>query len=286
MEEFPLELSSQVEKGRYVNLPRPSDGNDRAFILGYEECAPDYIIERAGFPYWTLEFVLGGHGFFRDGEQFRELTFGGVYTYGPGVSQHFGNDRDRPFRKYFIVRSGPEYPELWREIGLEPGKLFLLGNPTPVVSVFDQLLEQGQRNDAHTSKIIASLEEVLIALVARHLGLSKTDRSRSRKVYEMAMEILLREYKSLHTLTDLAERSGYTSEYLCRIFKKYHGESPYQVLLHRKMSAAWLLLHDGQLQVGAVGRELGYEDPLHFSRVFRKVMGCSPSSVMSNQIDS
>ena len=49
----------------------------------------------------------------------------------------------------------------------------------------------------------------------------------------------------------------------------------YQVLLHRKMSAAWLLLRDGQLQVGAVGRELGYEDPLHFSRVFRKIMGCA-----------
>jgi AraC-like DNA-binding protein len=45
------------------------------------------------------------------------------------------------------------------------------------------------------------------------------------------------------------------------------------------MSAAWLLLRDGQLQVGAVGRELGYEDPLHFSRVFRKIMGCAPSSV-------
>jgi AraC-like DNA-binding protein len=286
MEEFPLELSSQVEKGRYANLPRPSDGNDRAFILGYEECAPDYTIERTGFPFWTLEFVLGGHGFYKDGEQVRELSFGGVYTYGPGVSQYFGNDRDRPFRKYFIVRSGTEYPELWRNAGLEPGRLFLLGNPSPVVSVFDQLVDQGQRSDAHTSKIVASLEEVLIALVARHLGLSKADRSRSRKVYELSMEILLREYKNLHTLADLAERSGYTSEYLCRIFKKYHGESPYQVLQHRKMSAAWLLLHDGQLQVGAVGRELGYEDPMHFSRVFRKVMGCSPSSVMSNQIDA
>jgi AraC-like DNA-binding protein len=38
-------------------------------------------------------------------------------------------------------------------------------------------------------------------------------------------------------------------------------------------------LRDGQLQVGAVGRELGYEDPLHFSRVFRKIMNCAPSSV-------
>lgn len=286
MEEFPLELSSQVEKGRYANLPRPSDGNERAFILGYEECTPDYTIERNEFPFWTLEFVVGGHGFYREGAQVRELRFGDVYTYGPGVPQYFGNDQDRPFRKYFLVRSGQVYPDLWREAGLAPGRLYPLGNPTSVVPIFDQLLDQGQRSDAHTSKIVSSLEEVLMALIARHLGLSQGDRSRSRKVYELSLQILQREYKSLHTLADLAERSGYTSEYLCRIFKKYHGESPYQVLLHRKMSAAWLLLHDGQLQVGAVGHELGYEDPLHFSRVFRKVMGCAPSSVMSNQSDT
>ncbi|MFT4902162.1 MAG: hypothetical protein ACI81V_001447 [Lentimonas sp.] len=31
--------------------------------------------------------------------------------------------------------------------------------------------------------------------------------------------------------------------------------------------------------LGAVGQELGYEDALHFPRVFRKIMGCAPSSV-------
>ena len=286
MEEFPLELSSQVVKGRYANLARPSDGHERAFIIGYEECTADYTIERNEFPFWTLEFVVGGHGFYRENNQIRALSYGGVYTHGPGVAQFFGNDQDRPFRKYFMVRSDREFPELWREAGLEPGRLAHLGDSTPVVAIFDQLLDQGQRSDAHTAKIVSSFEEVLLALIARHLGLSKEDRSRSKKVYELAMEILLREYKSLHTLSDLAERSGYTSEYLCRVFKKYHGESPYQVLLHRKMSAAWLLLHDGQLQVSAVGRELGYEDPLHFSRVFRKIMGCTPSSVMSNQSET
>jgi AraC-like DNA-binding protein len=279
MKTFPLELSPQVRQGRYANFSRATDSADHIFMAGYEECAPDYFIERSDFPFWTLEVVVGGHGSFREGRQLRRLRHGSVFTHGPGVVQHFGNEAERPFRKYFFVRGGAPFPKAWQAVGLRPGKVLQLGDVASLVGILDKIVDEGQQSDVQTAQVVDGLEAVLLALIARHQGSASGEKSASRVVYDLAMEILLREYKSLHALSDLAERSGYSSEYLCRIFKKYHGESPYQVLLHRKMSAAWLLLRDGQLQVGAVGRELGYEDPLHFSRVFRKIMGCTPSSV-------
>jgi AraC-like DNA-binding protein len=240
---------------------------------------PDYFIERNGFPFWTMEVIVGGHGFYREGKQMRRLRHGSVFIDGPRVSQHFGNEADRPFRKYFFVRGGAELPEVWHAIGLQPGRVLQLGDASSLVGILDKIVDEGQQSDVQTAQVVDGLESVVLALMARHQGSATGEKSASRVVYDLAMDILQREYKNLHALSDLSKRSGYSSEYLCRIFKKYHGESPYQVLLHRKMSAAWLLLRDGQLQVGAVGRELGYEDPLHFSRVFRKVMGCTPSSV-------
>ena len=248
-------------------------------MVGYEECAPEYSIDRSDFPFWTLEFIVGGQGFYQEGHLQRRVTHGAVFAYGPGVGQRFWNETERPFRKYFMVSGGREFPLAWQEAGVEPGRLLQLGNATPVVAIFDQMLDEGARSDSQTPSIISGLGAVLLAQVSRYKGTARGDRSRSRKVYDISMEILQRDYRSLHSLADLAQRSGYSSEYLCRIFKKYHGDSPYQVLLHRKMSAAWLLLRAGQLQVGAVAKELGYDDPLHFSRVFRKVMGCAPSSV-------
>ncbi len=282
MQEFPLELSPHIVKGRYAILPRgDSLMSGGVFMLGFEECAPEYRIERKNFSFWTLEFVAGGQGFYEEGGVQRRLRHGSVFTYGPHVAQHFGNEPKRPFRKYFMVCGGQSFPRIWHDSGLEPGRLIQLGNAAPIVSIFDHMLDEGTQSDALTLNVIAGLEQVLLALLARHRVKAHGDKSRSRKVYELAMDILQCDYRSLHSLADLAKRTGYSGEYLCRIFRKYNGESPYQVLLHRKMSAAWLLLRDGQLQVGAVARELGYEDQLHFSRVFRKVMGCSPSSVQT-----
>ncbi|MGB0416491.1 MAG: AraC family transcriptional regulator [Coraliomargarita sp.] len=280
MENSSFELSRHVKRGRYANLQRDSDLFDGVFMLGYEECAPDYIIERKSFPFWGLEFIAGGEGFYREGDQPRVVRHGTVFTYGPGIDQHWGNRSDRPFKKYFLIRGGAEYPDTWRQAGLIPGGLIQLGNPSPVVGVFDQLLDEGGRGDAQTARILGSLEAVLLALIERHKGTACGDLSASRKVYDLTMDILQREFREIASLADLAARVGYSSEYLCRIFKKYHGESPYQVLLHRKMSAAWLLLRDGELQIGAVARAIGFEDQLHFSRVFRKVMGCAPSAVL------
>jgi len=58
------------------------------------------------------------------------------------------------------------------------------------------------------------------------------------------MEILLRDLRIMHAFADLAACAGYSSEYLCRIFNKYHDKCSYQVLSQHEMSAAWLLLSD------------------------------------------
>lgn len=281
MEKLPLELSPHIAKARYAHFINETKIGDQLFLLGYEECRPDYLIERNDFPWWTLEFVAGGHGSYLESGVQRRLRHGAVFTYGPGVAQRFWNDADRPFRKYFMVSGGEAFPALWRGAGLEPGRLFQLRNAAPIIAVFDQLLDEGEHSDARTPEIVDALERVLLALMARHKGTARGAVSASRKVYELTMDLVQRDYRELNSLTELAERVGYSGEYLCRIFRQHHGDSPYQVLLQRKMSAAWLLLRDGQFQVGAVATELGYEDPLHFSRVFKKVMGCAPSLVKS-----
>jgi AraC family transcriptional regulator, arabinose operon regulatory protein len=56
------------------------------------------------------------------------------------------------------------------------------------------------------------------------------------------------------------------------------GTSPMQYLRTVRVEAAKRLLVTIETPVGEVAAQVGFEDPLYFSRVFRKVTGKSPTA--------
>ena len=64
--------------------------------------------------------------------------------------------------------------------------------------------------------------------------------------------------------------------YLCRLFRRYAHQSPYQFLLRLKMNLAAEQLQNPELLIKQVASQLGFSDPFHFSRAFKKIFGLSP----------
>jgi len=86
-------------------------------------------------------------------------------------------------------------------------------------------------------------------------------------------------YRQPYSLERLAETFGYKTAYLLRLYRKTTGSTPTQDLIHLRIDKAKrLLVGHPELEVKQVAIAVGYEDPLYFSRLFKRETGLNPTA--------
>ena len=85
-------------------------------------------------------------------------------------------------------------------------------------------------------------------------------------------------YASEITLDALASIACVSKTHLTNLFKTRLGTSPYQYLQHVRVEAAKRLLGTSSLLIYEIASQVGFSDPLYFSRAFRAATGLSPKA--------
>ncbi|WP_303318337.1 AraC family transcriptional regulator [Flavivirga abyssicola] len=80
------------------------------------------------------------------------------------------------------------------------------------------------------------------------------------------------------TVHDLASHCGLSVSHFCLLFKKRTDHSPIEHLTILRIQKACHLLDFSSLRINEIARAIGYDDPYYFTRVFKNIMGKSPSS--------
>jgi YesN/AraC family two-component response regulator len=78
------------------------------------------------------------------------------------------------------------------------------------------------------------------------------------------------------SVTELAEQAGFSSSYICRLFKLEVGKSFVQYLTEIRMEHACKLLSQTNLSVAQIAKRVGYWDVKHFSKMFKREVGVTP----------
>lgn len=66
-------------------------------------------------------------------------------------------------------------------------------------------------------------------------------------------------------------------EYICQIFSKYSGKTIRNYIQQLRIQRAKHLLLENQSDVRYISEQVGYADPLYFSKIFKKLEGISPT---------
>lgn len=279
----PTFLSTQVTGARYFFADL--NPNPRADLLivcgGFEQCRPDYHIRRRDFEWHSIEFILHGQATARLGDHTFPLSAGSAFAYGPGIPHEITADPIDPPAKYFIDFTGRLAPALLRRAALSPTPHRIASDPLGITQTLESLLRYGQRQTPHRQAICSKLLDLLALTLSEPTSGSPLDAGNARDTFQRSQQIIETHALQLHSLADIAAACHLDAAYLCRLFSRFGQISPYRYLMTRKMNhAAALLARSGGL-VKDVARQIGYDDPFHFSRTFKRTLGVSPTALTS-----
>ncbi len=271
-------FSTQVSRARrfFLDMKPASSAPLRVVCGGCEHCASDYHIVRKGFSFYCIEFVVHGKGtLVLNGHEY-PLQPGAVFSYGPGMSHNIACDPSTPLVKYFVDFVGTAARRMLTRWELAPGSIKQITNIAPVTENFDALITTGASVSQHVDRLCSLLLECLMIRCADNQSAYGEPDARARATYQRCVNYLADHIEEIHSVEQAAKACHIDQAYLCRLFRRFGQYSPYQQILRLRMrSAAQKLMEPGRL-VKEVASEMGFEDPYHFSRVFKKVYEIPP----------
>ncbi|WP_051507164.1 AraC family transcriptional regulator [Saccharibacillus sacchari] len=118
---------------------------------------------------------------------------------------------------------------------------------------------------------------VLLALIARLHSDFSQEQEKARVLFERGLQVMGLRYAETLTAESLAEELHVSVSHLRKLFLRYAGETPKQVLSNLRLRQAERYLLYTDLTLHAIAGACGYGDEFHFSRTFKKSKGVSPS---------
>ncbi len=111
-----------------------------------------------------------------------------------------------------------------------------------------------------------------------HLGSSD---KRKYNLIEPAVEYLKKHiYDSTFKINELHRLCGISDTYFRKIFMSRFNMTPQEYVITQRISYAKSIIESGDYEtIKEVSELVGYNDPLYFSKAFRKIYGFSPSNV-------
>lgn len=277
----PRYFSRQVIEAQrfYLNLRKDAGGQLAVMSGGLEKCTPDYDNARKNFAHPCVEFVIRGSGTVTFGSVSHPLTPGTVFAYGPRLEHRITSAPDAPLWKYFVVFTGANATELLEHAGLKPGTVGHVAQPERVQWIFDDLIGQGLGDHAERARQCATVLQYLLLKIGELHRPSDDFGAKAFATYERVRLHIADNFETLTCLSEISAACDVDEAYICRLFRRFGRESPFQYLLHLRLNRAAELLHTTSLLVKDIASRLRFTDAFNFSRTFRHAFGVSPNDL-------
>jgi AraC family transcriptional regulator of arabinose operon len=172
-------------------------------------------------------------------------------------------------------------PDLLAATGVTPDRPVVgLGDPARVVSLVDTVLRRMERDET-TASLLASAGAAWHALALLAADRRTTSPQQSDPI-EATIEHLRANISTRMSLADLAGMAGLSVSHYSALFRRATGYGALEYQTRLRMGVARELLDTTDRSIASVAAQVGFSDPLYFSRQFHRIHGTSPTAYRSH----
>jgi AraC-like DNA-binding protein len=243
---------------------------------GHEKCAPDYLVVRRTYPFHVVKYTLKGRGVFHTPAGEFPLRPGILSGFTPAVAHRFESDPHSPLEHVFVAFAGHEASDLLKQASLADGRSIDTAGTNLIEGLMLDLMKTGMDKPDFAHELCCSQLRTILIRVAASLRYPAAGIPLPLASFRRCRNYIDRNFSSIASSGAVAGACGVNVRYMARLFQQYGSMSPQQYLTRLKMNKAASLILNTPLPIHEIARQVGYEDPYHFSRNFKKQFGQSP----------
>jgi AraC-like DNA-binding protein len=244
----------------------------RIEAIGITHPNKKYFIERQHSDYFVLEYISKGKGFIICDDKKYTVEENDVYLIHLGSKHRYGADPNDPYEKIWVNFFGGVFTDIISAYGLSGRVVF---KNTNCKEFFDELLDLAIKyND--NEEVYLKASEIIFKIILRLV-----ENDEKQKVSPTAIktkELLDQAIYRKVSMQDLYDEIHLSKSQISREFKKYFDTTPYQYLLNHRIAISKNLLTKTRLSIKEISDSLCFVDEYHFSAIFKKKNGISPTT--------
>ncbi|MGN0314580.1 MAG: AraC family transcriptional regulator [Fusicatenibacter sp.] len=266
---------------------RRSGFKDKTHPLFVESCGTYHLFTVPKLPThrpkgrldYQLLYIASGKGhFFIQGEE-KTISAGNMVIYRPREEQryyYYGADQTEVFWVHF---TGNDVKNILQNHGITDDlHIIHSGTSLEYKHLFTQMIQELKLCRADYEELLINYFSQLLISLHRVL-LGKSTRSHQLLANEMdaAVQYFHSNYNKPISIEAYASEHNMSISWFIRSFREYTNTTPAQYILSLRISNARTLLENTSYNISEISNIIGYDNPLYFSRLFKKQCGMSPS---------
>ena len=227
---------------------------------------------------YQLLYIVSGKGHFYFHGEDRVVYAGRMVLIQPRQEQryeYFGEDKPEV---YWVHFTGSDVKNILHSYNIPTDDpIFYSGASSTYSYLFKEMIHELQNCKTGYEDLLAMYLRQIFLLVQRTRQEERpTVSTYIQEEMEFARRYFNEHYNEPISIQEYAESRNMSVCYFQRNFKQIVKHTPMQYLLTIRVNNAASLLETTDYSMAEIAAIVGYEDPLYFSRLFRKIKGVSP----------